>query len=146
MILKCHCTPKSLEPNIKRFLKKLTNNDIFLLEIRKNNIDFNIEISFISSLLIKKLNNIYRHLNNSTDVLSFSLNNIGEIYLCLKDIKKNSKDFSQDFSLEVERCIIHGCLHIFGYDHTEKLVDINSVMKEPMFLIQEKILSQCHIK
>ena len=145
MIFECHYVPKTLEPRINEFLKALLHNDIFLLHAEKfPDINF-IEVNFISDMKIQKLNSKFRKINKPTDVLSFNLHLIAEIDISLDQIKYNCKSLALDLYEEIERCLIHGCLHIFGFDHTEKLT-VLTITSEPMFLIQEKILQQCHIK
>ncbi len=64
-----------------------------------------------------------------TDVIAFNLNdpdeNIeGEIYLSYEQIVNNAKSYKATPSEELNRVIIHGCLHLCGYeDHTTTLKD-----------------------
>ena len=58
---------------------------------------------------------------NYTDVIAFNLNdqdekNEGEIYISIDDVLLNSKEFNQSFNDEFKRIVIHGLLHILGYD------------------------------
>lgn len=62
-----------------------------------------------------------------TDVIAFNLNdpsdNIeGEIYLSHEQIKQNAMEFNTDPDEELFRVLIHGCLHLCGYeDETPEL-------------------------
>src|SRR3989344_711448 len=72
----------------------------------------NISIAFVSSDEIKKLNQKYRKKNKPTDVLSFKLDEkdcLGEIVICPEVVKKEEE--------KIERMLIHGILHILGYEH-----------------------------
>lgn len=61
-----------------------------------------------------------------TDIISFNYsekkNEIdGEIFISLPQVKRNAKKYKTDFSNEIHRVIIHGVLHLCGYDDkTEK--------------------------
>jgi probable rRNA maturation factor len=66
---------------------------------------------------IKKLNKKYRRIDGPTDVLSFAFEGSGEIVLCPQIIKENAKRYGEIFENEFYRVLIHGILHILGYDH-----------------------------
>lgn len=96
-----------------------------------------VNIIFVSENEIQKLNKDFRDKNELTDVLSFKLSKeISEIYLCSEYIKKNSENFEK----EIVRMIIHGVLHIKGYEHKGYFYedDIN----EEFFKLQEKYLKE----
>lgn len=76
-----------------------------------------LSISFASQTEIKKLNNKYRKKNRPTDILSFTYKNSGEIVICPAVVKKNAKKFNTSFKKELNRVLIHGVLHVLGYDH-----------------------------
>ncbi|MDP2951198.1 MAG: rRNA maturation RNase YbeY [bacterium] len=85
-----------------------------------------IEIVFLSSEQIKKLNFSYRRKKEPTDVLSFSKtelfpgedkNYLGELAVCLSYIEKNAKKFGEKPQRELVRVLIHGILHLLGYNH-----------------------------
>ena len=94
-----------------------------------------INIILSDSSEIRKLNEAYRNISRTTDVLSFSylsdrgslcgkdpLFTIGEIYICPEVAKENAKNQDQDWSLDLEMIllVIHGILHIYDYDHEEE--------------------------
>ena len=56
-----------------------------------------------------------------TDVITFNLEEDndpieGEIYISLNRVSANAREFKQDIRKELKRVIIHGCLHLLGYD------------------------------
>jgi len=80
-----------------------------------------INIIFLNKKDIKKLNQQYRKKREVTDVLSFNIDSntlLGEIYICPEYVI-NSID-KKDFQKQTIRLIIHGILHLEGYNHKEK--------------------------
>ena len=54
-----------------------------------------------------------------TDVIAFNIDHNpfeGEIYISHDRIKDNAKKFNQSFEDELKRILIHGSLHLCGYD------------------------------
>jgi len=106
--------------------------DILLKEKLKDKID--ISIALISEKQIQKLNRKYRDKDRVTDVLSFgltaaegSLNKIGgfrngEIVICPAEVKRNARFDKIHFDRELYRVLIHGVLHLLGYDHEKSEV------------------------
>ena len=92
----------------------------------------NISIAFVSSAEIKKLNQKYRKKNKPTDVLSFKLDEkdcLGEIVICPEVVKKEEE--------KIERMLIHGILHILGYEHEKSKKEAEMMrVKEEHYLYQ----------
>ena len=112
----------------KDFLKKIAKK---VLEGEKRK-DVDLSIALVGEKRIKELNKKYRKKNRITDVLSFyyrakrgeeenellfAYDNSGEIVICLKEVKKGVKKFKSDYKKELARVLIHGILHILGYNH-----------------------------
>jgi len=76
-----------------------------------------ISIAFVGKIRIKELNRRYRRKNKATDVLSFLYDQGGEIVLCPEVIRENSRKFGLSAKEELARSLIHGILHLLGYDH-----------------------------
>ena len=70
------------------------------------------------------LNNIYRKKKYPTNVLSFLVDDevhlIGDIVLCAPVIKKEALEQSKKLEAHYAHLIIHGALHLYGYDHENK--------------------------
>lgn len=79
---------------------------------------YELSIVFMEDKEIKKINKKYRGKNKPTNVLSFSLTeNSGEILLAPDVIKKEAPKFDMDVKNFTGFLIIHGMLHLLGFDH-----------------------------
>ncbi len=86
-----------------------------------------VTIVFVSDAAIKKLNRQFRGKNYSTDVLSFptkaedfesdNQSHLGEVVISVESAAAQAKENGLTFSNEVEQLILHGLLHLSGYDH-----------------------------
>ena len=85
------------------------------------------ELSFIfcSDEYLKKINIKYLNHDFFTDVIAFDYSKkkllFGDIYISTERVKENAKTYSSSFNEELFRVIIHGVLHLCGFnDKTEK--------------------------
>ena len=76
---------------------------------------------------IAALNGQYRGLGSGTNVLSFpagisveEVEFLGDIVICSKVIKLESDQYGLGFSDRYAHMLIHGLLHLLGYDHMEE--------------------------
>ena len=92
--------------------------------------NYSLTIKFISSKSMKELNFKFRNIDKLTNVLAFaefdyeepSLNNyLGDIAICLSVVKKEAKIKSIELSNHLLHVIIHGTLHLLGYDHQDNV-------------------------
>ena len=89
-------------------------------------IDQNAEITIriVGSDESKNLNAMYRKKKYPTNVLSFLVDNthhlIGDIVLCAPVIEEEARDHSKKLEAHYAHLIIHGALHLYGYDHENK--------------------------
>ena len=68
------------------------------------------------------LNNQYRKKNEPTNVLSFLINDkplLGDIILCHSVIKKEALAQKKRIDDHYAHLVIHGYLHLIGFDHTK---------------------------
>jgi len=71
----------------------------------------------------RELNCNFRKLDHVTDVLSFVWNEpslLGEIYIAEGQVKKQAFVYGNTYYGELKRVLVHGLLHLCGYDHHSK--------------------------
>ncbi len=99
-----------------------------LIQFLKKELDLDISfliINFISSDLIIEINKKYLNHHYSTDIITFNysekLNNLdGELFISYEEADSNAKKFGVPKRFEYFRLIIHGILHLLGYDDQNK--------------------------
>tara|TARA_Y100001970_G_C14180463_1_gene829558 strand:+ start:64 stop:507 length:444 start_codon:yes stop_codon:yes gene_type:complete len=74
---------------------------------------------------LSSLKKQYFNVDQFTDVIAFNLEDKdedieGEVYISIDDVLENSKTFSVTFNNEFKRVLIHGVLHLLGYDDHEE--------------------------
>ena len=74
---------------------------------------------------LSSLKKQYFNVDQFTDVIAFNLEDKdedieGEVYISIDDVLENSKTFSVTFNNEFKRVLIHGILHLLGYDDHEE--------------------------
>ena len=95
-------------------------------------------IAFVSDKKIRELNKIFRDKNTVTDVLSFPYepdqydyletdNFLGDIVISLEQAEKQAIENDLTFEFEVKQLILHGILHLCGYDHATDDGEMNSL-------------------
>lgn len=85
---------------------------------------------------IRQLNKKYRKIDRATDVLSFCFEekgHLGDIAISTDTAKRNSKRYKAPLADEFKRLVIHGTLHLLGYDHVEKSDRIKMRAKEDKY-------------
>ena len=95
---------------------------------------------FLDQKAAKKINNEFRGKNYATDVLSFEsmdTNSFGELILCPEVLKRQAKAHKLSFKLELGYMLLHGILHLLGYDHEESEKEARE-----MFAIQDSIFEK----
>lgn len=100
-----------------------------------------VNIKFVNDTEIRRLNRMYRDQDKVTDVLSFIYEDnlresdiIGDVIISLEQAKRQAEN--DDFELEVADLLVHGVLHVLGFDH-----EISPEEAEKMFELQDKFVS-----
>ena len=94
-----------------------------LKSIRKS--DSDATIAFVSDRQMKDLNKRFRNINRATDVLSFPAEeagamagaNLGDIAVSLERATTQAEENGLTLEVEIAQLILHGLLHLCGYDH-----------------------------
>ncbi len=92
----------------------------------------------------QQLNAQYRHKNKPTNVLSFpfeiptgiELNLLGDLVICADIVESEAKEQNKALEAHWAHMVVHGCLHLLGYDH------INDNDAEQMETLEIDILTK----
>lgn len=106
---------------IKHFIKRIC--DILSLH------DVSIALIVTDNECIRDINRRYRNQDYPTDIITFAyrenpfprhdseVEQLGDIYLSLEKAFENSQEYGVDFISELKLLLVHGVLHLIGYDH-----------------------------
>ena len=81
-----------------------------------------ISVALVDEEEMKKLNNRYRGKNYPTDVLSFLYEENpweGEVIICYPVARKQAREQRCSWREEFKRLLVHGLVHLAGYDHRD---------------------------
>ncbi len=74
---------------------------------------------FCSDSYLLDLNHQYLNKDDFTDIITFdhsdSLFIRGDVFISIERVRENAKELRQDFLLELRRVMVHGILHLMGY-------------------------------
>lgn len=90
-----------------------------------------INVTFVTDEEIKELNNLYRQIDKSTDVLSFPLGEngtydknpendcfmLGDVVISVEHALMQAEEFGHSAEREIAYLTVHSVLHLLGYDH-----------------------------
>ena len=107
-------------------------------------------IIFVDFKEIQRINKEYRGIDSVTDVISFALEDtsdniqidmriLGDIYVCIPKMIEQANTYGHSIKRELSFLVVHGLLHLLGYDH------MNELDEEIMFGLQELILNEAGI-
>ena len=117
-------------------------------------IEDDVEVScvLVDDERIHEINREYRHIDRSTDVISFAMEDndqfyvegmprtLGDIFISVDHAKKQAEEYGH--SLRREMCFLftHGILHLLGYDH------MTDEQEKEMFGLHDQILGALSIE
>ena len=94
-----------------------------------------VTIAFVSDRAMRELNRLWRHKQGTTDVLSFSVeqdefenaegSSMGDVVISLEQAARQAKDNGLSLDQEVAQLILHGLIHLCGYDHATDKGEMN---------------------
>ena len=134
---------KTEEKIDKSFVRKVVKHTLKKMEAEKSEVN----IIFVGLEEIHEINKTYRNVDRPTDVISFALEDtedvtvyeervLGDIYICLDKVHEQAKEYGHTEIREMAFLIVHGLLHLLGYDHMIKEEE------KIMFGLQEEILNE----
>lgn len=92
-----------------------------------------INLVLVTDREIRELNRKFRRLDRATDVLSFNMNEdgiLGEIAISTETAARNARRYRVGLKREMKRLVVHGVLHILGYDHGEEMSSAEKVYQK----------------
>jgi probable rRNA maturation factor len=111
-----------------------------------HHVDGTVSIHVIGDTRMRRLNNHYRHKDRTTDVLSFAMQedntmpfvekDFGDIFISMPQIRRQARQHAISVKEELVRMVIHGVLHVLGYDH------ITLKEEKKMFGLQEMFVKK----
>jgi len=123
-------------PVSDKFVKWLLEQIAAALPSHKKELKRQIGVVVADRAQMSELNQKYRKKKGVTDVLSFAAEGemLGDVVICQEVLSKQAKDHGLDDSEEFAYLVLHGVLHLLGYDHETSAADAKK-----MFAIQDKI-------
>ncbi len=110
-----------------------------------------LSVAFVGNDRMRRLNARYRGIDRATDVLSFPLSDgappagqtssfpcplpLGDIIICVPTASAQAREYGATFREELLRLLVHGLLHLAGYDH-----EINAYRKKKMREKEKELL------
>jgi probable rRNA maturation factor len=87
-----------------------------------------VTVAFVSDRAMRELNRLWRHKRGTTDVLSFPAEQdqfekregvrLGDVVISVEQAARQAKENDLTFDQEIAQLILHGLLHLCGYDHS----------------------------
>ena len=115
---------------IKKWLKGTLENEGFTLG--------EINYIFCSDNYILKINKDYLNHNYFTDIITFNYNEgkkvNADIFISIDTVKSNANSRKIDFDNELHRVMVHGILHLVGYNDKTSTQQIEMTSKEDYYL------------
>ena len=91
-----------------------------------------LSIAIIGDEPMRHLNQVYRHQNKPTDVLSFT--KLNEIIINYDQIKRQAAELGNAPAAELDFILVHGLLHLAGYDDNTELKRLRMIKLGHEFL------------
>jgi probable rRNA maturation factor len=101
--------------------------------LKKERVEGRINLVLMSDKEIRKLNRKFKKLDKATDVLAFPMREeglLGDIAISVDTAKRNAKRFGVSYKSESKRLVIHGVLHLVGYEHGKEMRDAEKVYQK----------------
>jgi len=148
-------------PVDEEFLRKVVKKVLK----KENKEGADLSIALVGQGRMRKLNKKYKRKNRVTDILAFPDKDathpspsqpsvgppgLGEIVICLSEVKKNARRFGlpsqilqgktwegEAFEKELATCLIHGILHLLGYNHEKSEMGAEKMRKKEEYYLSK---------
>ena len=94
-----------------------------------------VTVAFVSDRAMRELNRMWRHKRGTTDVLSFEAEQdefeeaegktLGDVVISVEQAARQAAEHGLKFDEEIAQLILHGLLHLCGYDHERDTGEMN---------------------
>jgi len=128
---------------LKYLVKNKRQIRAWIAEIIADNIKIAGEINYILTTdeVLNEINIKYLNTDTYTDIITFNLSeeeNIvsGDIYISIDRVTENAEKFQVDIEVELKRVLVHGVLHLMGYN------DGSSAEKRKMTNLENKYIEK----
>ena len=108
--------------------------------------DAELSILFTGDRSMRALNRRYRGIDHATDVLSFSQREgqfsdlrpdiLGDIVISVPTAVRQARERNHSLGREIERLLVHGLLHLLGYDHERGPTEARRMRRKEIRLCQ----------
>ncbi|HLA95221.1 MAG TPA: rRNA maturation RNase YbeY [Pyrinomonadaceae bacterium] len=126
----------NLQRKIKIDTKQFTSFVSNIIEFVQEAESREFSIAFVSDKRMTELNKFFRNKNSTTDVLSFphepdefdaDNNGLGDIVISVEQAQKQAAENGLTLEGEIKQLILHGVLHLCGYDHEIDNGEMNKI-------------------
>ena len=111
-------------------IKKKEIEKLISRMLRAEGVSLPVDVIFVDDDFMRKINRKFTRRRKTTDVLSFGMKegknmgvdypSLGDIYVSLDQAKRQAQEYRISLKEETSRLVIHGLLHLLGYDHKGK--------------------------
>ena len=106
-----------------------------------------LSVLFIGDRAMRTLNHAWRNRDKTTDVLSFPLREgrfphiqpdmLGDIVISVPVAVRQADEAGHSLTVELERLLVHGLLHLLGYDHEQGLREARRMERRERQLLKK---------
>ena len=96
-----------------------------------------VTVAFVSDRAMRELNRLWRHKQGTTDVLSFPVeqdefekmegSSLGDVVISVEQAARQAKENGLTLEQEIAQLILHGLIHLCGYDHSTDDGEMNKL-------------------
>jgi len=101
--------------------------------LKKEKAEGKVNLVLVGDQEIHRLNKKFRKKDKPTDVLAFPMGEegiLGDIAISTETTKRNATRYGVSYRQELKRLVIHGVLHLVGYDHGRKMRDAEEIYQK----------------